>query len=111
MSQYLLSPLNILFNGFSVWMRANSNGRRVAVVRNAKRVQPTETFGYTREADAETDQVFAPPQSRLQEHRQRGAPRGIDPHGTQFLPILRISSLYVRYTQARDFQEAKRELS
>jgi len=63
-------------------IKPNSIDRRVAVVRNAKRLQPTETSRHTREADAETDQIFASPQSCLQEHRKWGAARGIGPHGT-----------------------------
>lgn len=53
----------------------------ITVVRNAEGLQPTETYGYISDADAEAYQVFAPAQSRLQEHREWGATRGINIHG------------------------------
>lgn len=67
----------------------------ITVVRDAKGLQPIETYGHTGDADAEAHQIFAPAQGRLQEHGERGPARGIETYGkifslfSQFLRLVR----------------------
>jgi len=65
------------------------------VVRNTEGLQPTETYGYTSNADAEAYQILALAQSRLQEHRERGSTYGIDTNG-------KIYSLKFTFSQFSD---------